>query len=67
MSGPGAPTPISRPALHDPNETAFSRFMREEIWSPEKLPGNVNIAVSLTLFFGGIAAIRSWGDLLIPA
>jgi len=61
--------PVSAPrqALHDPNESGFSRFLREEIWAPEKLPGNVNILVSLTLFLGGIAATRTWGELLIPA
>jgi hypothetical protein len=56
----------SRSALQSPDETHFSRFIREEIMAPEKLPGNVNILASLTLFFGSIVAIRMWGDLLIP-
>lgn len=56
----------SRPALHDPNESGFSRFLREQVWSPEKLAGNINIVTSLTLFFGSIFAVRTWGDLLLP-
>ncbi|EIN13099.1 hypothetical protein PUNSTDRAFT_109449 [Punctularia strigosozonata HHB-11173 SS5] len=51
----------------DPNEGAFSRFMRQEIWSPEKLPGNINILTGVLVFFGGIAAVRTWGELMIPA
>ncbi|OBZ79025.1 ATP-dependent RNA helicase MRH4, mitochondrial [Grifola frondosa] len=56
-----------RRAIHDPNESAFSRFMREEIWAPEKLPGNIGILSGLVVFFGGIAAVRTWGELMIPA
>ncbi|OCH89808.1 hypothetical protein OBBRIDRAFT_731961 [Obba rivulosa] len=67
-SGPafysGAPT---RRAIHDPNESAFSKFMREEVWAPEKLPGNLSILTGVVVFFGGVAAMRTWGDLLIPA
>ncbi|GBE78724.1 hypothetical protein SCP_0116150 [Sparassis crispa] len=67
-SGPayysGAP---SRRAIGDPNESAFSQFLREEIWAPEKLPGNVSILTGIAVFFGGIAAIRTFGDLMIPA
>ncbi|CAL1697223.1 unnamed protein product [Somion occarium] len=59
----GAPT--QRRQLNDPNESAFSRFMREEVWAAEKLPGNVNIVTGLALFFGGIFAIRTWGDQMI--
>ena len=51
----------------DPNESAFSRFMREEIFSPENLPGNLSILTSVVVFFGGIAAMRTWGELMIPA
>ncbi|KAI0083035.1 hypothetical protein BDY19DRAFT_1097928, partial [Irpex rosettiformis] len=36
----GAP---SRGALTDPNESFFSAFLREEIFAPEKLPGNLSI------------------------
>ena len=53
--------------LADPNESAFSQFMREQIWAPEKLPGNVNIVAGLAVFFGGIFAMRTWGELMVPA
>lgn len=43
------------------------RFLRNEIWAADKLPGNINILTGLTLFFGGIAAVRTWGELMIPA
>ncbi|KAI0716141.1 hypothetical protein C8T65DRAFT_572376, partial [Cerioporus squamosus] len=56
-----------RRVAHDPNESAISRFMREEIFSPENLPGNLSILTSVVVFFGGIAAIRTWGELMIPA
>ncbi|EPQ61313.1 hypothetical protein GLOTRDRAFT_54228 [Gloeophyllum trabeum ATCC 11539] len=52
---------------HDPDESAFSRFMREQIFAPEKLPGNINIATAVSLFGFGIFAVRTWGDLLLPA
>lgn len=43
------------------------RFLRNEIWAADKLPGNINILTGVTLFFGGIAAVRTWGELMIPA
>ena len=69
-AAPGGPlfaTQPQRRVVHDPNESAFSRFLREEIFSPENLPGNVNILTSVAVFFGGIAAMRTWGELMIPA
>jgi len=67
-SGPayysGAPP---RRGLTDPNESAFSAFVREEIFSPEKLPGNLSILMGVAVFLGGIAAMRTWGELMIPA
>ncbi|KAJ3813826.1 hypothetical protein F5876DRAFT_34323 [Lentinula aff. lateritia] len=59
--------PGRRGQLTDPNESAFSRFLREEVFAPEKLPGNISMVTGLGLFVGGILAVRSWGDLLIPA
>ncbi|KAI1787629.1 hypothetical protein LXA43DRAFT_895931 [Ganoderma leucocontextum] len=56
-----------RRVIHDPNESAFSRFMREEIFSPENIEGNLKVVTSVVVFFGGIAAMRSWGELMIPA
>ena len=60
----GAPT---RGRLPDPDESRLSAFFREEIFAPEKLPGNLNILTGVVVFFGGIAAIRTWGELIIPA
>ena len=68
-SGPAyySGAPARRGALQDPNESKFSAFMREEIWAPEKLPGNLSILTGVVVFFGGIAAIRTWGEMMIPA
>ncbi|KAI0641220.1 hypothetical protein C8Q79DRAFT_329078 [Trametes meyenii] len=69
-AAPGGVSPFGVPqrrAIHDPNESAFSRFLREEIWAPENLPGNISILTAVSVFFGGIAAIRTWGELMIPA
>ncbi|KAH7908140.1 hypothetical protein BJ138DRAFT_1128688 [Hygrophoropsis aurantiaca] len=59
--------PQPRRAIHDPNESAFSRFMREQILSPEKLPGNISIATGVAVFASGVFIARTWGDLLVAA
>ncbi|KAK0443963.1 uncharacterized protein EV420DRAFT_1649069 [Desarmillaria tabescens] len=41
---------VQRRAIHDPNESAFARFLREEIYAPEKLPGNISIVVGVSTF-----------------
>ncbi|EJF56142.1 hypothetical protein BD309DRAFT_874313 [Dichomitus squalens] len=67
---PAAVSPFGVPqrrAIQDPNESAFSRFLREEIFSPENIEGNLKIVTSVVVFFGGIAAMRTWGELMIPA
>ncbi|OZJ04953.1 hypothetical protein BZG36_01778 [Bifiguratus adelaidae] len=46
------------------NESAFARFVRTEITAPEKRQGNINIAISLTVFTGAIVFLRNFGDLL---
>jgi hypothetical protein len=51
----------------DMDESSFSRFLREQIYAPEKLPGNISVLTGVGLFFGGVVAVRAWGDLLIPA
>ncbi|THH15293.1 hypothetical protein EW146_g5151 [Bondarzewia mesenterica] len=65
-SGPAYYTPASisaaRVQLHDSNESAFSRFFREQIFAPEKLPGNFNILTGVGVFLGGIFVMRRWGD-----
>ncbi|KAF8815914.1 hypothetical protein BYT27DRAFT_7078644 [Phlegmacium glaucopus] len=60
------PHPQHAPRLNDPNESTFSKFLRTEVFAPEKLPGNISVATAVSLFIGGIIAVRTWGDLLVP-
>lgn len=64
VSTRGAP-PLVIPKAH--GMTATLRFLRTEVFAPEKLPGNLSILTGATLFFGGIAALRTWGELMVPA
>ena len=70
-SGPAYYTPATisggRGQLTNPNESALSTFLREQIFAPEKLPGNINILTGVGVFLGGILFVRRWGDMLIPA
>jgi hypothetical protein len=52
--------------IDDAETSAFSRFMFKEVWAPEKLPGNFAILTGVAVFTAGIAAVRLWGDMLIP-
>lgn len=61
----GVPPP--RRTLQDPNESAFSRFIREEVFAPEKFAGNISISVAVGVFAAGVLVARTWGDLLVPA
>ncbi|KZS91806.1 hypothetical protein SISNIDRAFT_515872 [Sistotremastrum niveocremeum HHB9708] len=61
------PPQSSHRAIHDPNESAFSTFMREEVWAPEKLPGNISILTGVAVFVAGIVSVRLWGEVMIPA
>lgn len=45
----------------------MSSFLQTQIFAPEKLPGNVNILTGVGMFIGGILAVRTWGELMIPA
>ncbi|KAH9065566.1 hypothetical protein EDB87DRAFT_1591801 [Lactarius vividus] len=69
-SGPAYYTPAqltrSGAPLVDPNESAWSRFVRTQILAPDKLPGNVNIVAGVGLFVGGILVVRRWGELFVP-
>ncbi|KDR73237.1 hypothetical protein GALMADRAFT_228340 [Galerina marginata CBS 339.88] len=58
---------LEQKGVNDPHETIISRFLRTEVFAPDKLPGNIRIATAVGVFFGGIVAIRTWGDLLVPA
>ncbi|KAJ7763133.1 hypothetical protein DFH07DRAFT_812854 [Mycena maculata] len=53
--------------LQDGNETAFGRFLREEIFAPEKRGGNLSLLTGIGMFVGGILAVRTWGELMLPA
>ncbi|KAG6810842.1 hypothetical protein H0H92_010107 [Tricholoma furcatifolium] len=63
------PHPSQRRAVtgHDEDQSALSRFLEQEIFAPEKLPGNLNMLTGLTMFIGGIVAVRTWGEFMIPA
>jgi hypothetical protein len=67
-SGPAYYTPaqLARGPLVDPNESAWSRFLRTQIFAPDKLPGNVNIVAGVGLFVGGVFVLRRWGELFVP-
>ncbi|KAF7368776.1 ATP-dependent RNA helicase MRH4, mitochondrial [Mycena venus] len=68
-SGPAyiAPSQSQRRTLADPHESAFSRFLREEILAPEKRPGNLSLLTGIGMFVGGIMAVRTWGEMMVPA
>jgi hypothetical protein len=53
-------------ALVDTNEGAWGRFLRTQVFAPDKLPGNVNIVAGVGLFVGGIFIVRRWGELFVP-
>ena len=53
-------------ALVDPNESAWARFLRTQVFAPDKLPGNVNIVAGVGLFVGGILVVRRWGEMFVP-
>jgi hypothetical protein len=65
LGGGGRPRP---PHMDDEEEGNFiTRFIRNEVTAPEKLAGNISIAAAFGVFFGGIAAVRTWGELMVPA
>ena len=51
----------------DPNESAFQRFLREQIFAPQYIPGHINILAGVGLFTAGIVFFRKWGDVLVFA
>jgi hypothetical protein len=69
-SGPAYYTPAqlarSSGPLVDPNESAWSRFLRTQVFAPDKLPGNVNIVAGVGLFVGGVFIVRRWGEMFVP-
>jgi hypothetical protein len=71
-SGPAYYTPAhlarsgANGSLVDPNESAWSRFLRTQVFAPDKLPGNVNIVAGVGLFVSGIFVVRRWGEMFVP-
>jgi len=45
----------------------LNRFLRTEVFAPEKISGNISITWALGLFVGGIVVFRNWGDMMVPA
>lgn len=43
---------------------SFFQTIKHELFSPEKRQGNLNIALSVTVFSGAIVFLRNWGELL---
>lgn len=43
---------------------SFFQAVKSELFSPEKRQGNLNIALSVTVFAGSIVFLRNWGELL---
>ncbi|CAM0141119.1 hypothetical protein VKS41_004929 [Umbelopsis sp. WA50703] len=43
---------------------SFIQTIKTELFAPEKRQGNINIALSLTVFTGAIVFLRNFGDLL---
>lgn len=49
------------------DESAWMRFIREQILAPENRAGNWGIATGVTLFAGAIIGVRLYGEALAPA
>lgn len=45
-------------------ESFLTSFLNEKIFAPHLYAGNLSIGVAVTMFLGGIFAIRGWGDRL---
>ncbi|KZT55678.1 hypothetical protein CALCODRAFT_341928 [Calocera cornea HHB12733] len=56
LSGPGVPV----------NESAWQKFLRTEIYAPDKRAGNWSYVTGVGLFVGSILAVRSWGQAMVP-
>lgn len=45
-------------------KTSFVQTIKSELFSAEKRQGNLNIALSVSVFTGAIVFLRNWGELL---
>ncbi|CAO3638836.1 unnamed protein product [Cunninghamella blakesleeana] len=50
------------PQLEQPQ--TFSQVIKHELFAPENRQGNINIALSLTVFTGAVVFLRQFGQLL---
>jgi len=50
----------------EPARPSFGQILRYEFSDPESKAANVGVLIGLGLFAGGIVALRSFGDLLVP-
>ncbi|RUP47669.1 hypothetical protein BC936DRAFT_145470 [Jimgerdemannia flammicorona] len=48
-----------------PTSNFLTRFVRSELLAPEKRAGNINIAISLTVFASAIVFLRNFGEQLV--
>jgi len=61
--GPGRTVGAKGQTAED--ESFVSWILREQIFAPQYLPGNVSIVAAVGLFAGGVLSIRTWGDWLL--
>ncbi|KAI9310657.1 hypothetical protein BX666DRAFT_1167727 [Dichotomocladium elegans] len=45
-------------------EPTFGQVVKAHLFAPEVRQGNINIALSLTVFTGAVIFLRNFGDLL---
>lgn len=45
-------------------EISFSQYLKAQLFAPEVRQGNLNIALSVTVFAGAVIFLRNFGDLL---
>lgn len=46
------------------DEPSFGQALKAQLFAPEVRQGNLNIALSLTVFAGAVVFLRNFGDLL---
>ncbi|KAI9269823.1 hypothetical protein BY458DRAFT_510519 [Sporodiniella umbellata] len=55
---------MDRRQLEQKEGSSFLQAIKSELFSPEKRQGNLNVALSVTVFTGAIVFLRNWGELL---
>ncbi|KAJ2557980.1 hypothetical protein EV175_001022 [Coemansia sp. RSA 1933] len=49
----------------DDGSWAITRFLREEIFDAQKVPGNLSVLYGVSVFAGAVYFLEKYGDLLI--